>query len=503
MDKRSSGILLHITSLPSPFGIGDMGGEAFKFVDFLVETEQTYWQVLPLNPVSLISGSSPYASFSAFAGNTLLISPEGLLQMNLLQQDDIDNYPKLTEDSVNYGRVLTEKKRLYGRAFHQFINHREKYQHDYSEFCQQNAEWLNDFALFMAFKDHFQDSDWGAWAKEIKDRQAGAIEKLHKQLEREVEYQKFMQFIFFKQWNALKKYCNERGIQIIGDIPYYVNYDSAEVWKNPELFKLDSDKRPTHVAGVPPDYFSSTGQLWGNPVYNWSKMKERNYQWWINRIEQNLKLYDIIRIDHFRGFLAYWEVPASESTAINGQWVTVSGEDIFKTFKKAFPHLPILAEDLGVITDDVRELMQKFELPGMKILVFAFDDSLPRNPYAPHNHIRNCVVYTGTHDNNTVRGWYKEETSDQDKSRISEYLGRELLEHQINWEFIRMAMMSVANMVIFPLQDVLGLDSSDRMNRPATLDGNWKWRMKTDQITAHVREKLKQMTYLFNRQRSS
>lgn len=501
MDKRSSGILMHITSLPSRYGIGDMGTEAYKFADFLIDTQQTYWQVLPLNPISLISGSSPYSSYSAFAGNTLLISPDGLVEMNLIEQSDVDNYPELSGDSVQYGRVLSEKKKISVNAFENFKKNREKYGENFSHFCQHNQDWLNDFARFMAFKDHFQDSDWGTWPPGIKNRIPEDLSDLDKKLHDQIEYQKFMQYIFFHQWENLKKYCNERGIQIIGDIPYYVNYDSAEVWTNPEFFKLDSDKRSTHVAGVPPDYFSSTGQLWGNPVYNWEELRKNGYEWWIKRLDQTLKLYDIVRIDHFRGFLAYWEVPAHESTAINGHWEKVPGEDIFQKLKIAFPDLPILAEDLGVITDDVRELMKNFELPGMKILVFAFDDSLPRNPYAPHNHVHNCVVYTGTHDNNTVRGWFKEETSDEDKSRISEYLGRELLEHKIHWEFIRLAMMSVANTVIFPMQDVLGLDSKHRMNLPATLDGNWKWRLLADQISQDVRDKLRRMTYLFNRQR--
>lgn len=502
MEKRSSGILMHITSLPSDFGIGDLGPEAYRFADFLFETKQTYWQVLPLNPTSLISGNSPYASYSAFAGNTLLISPQLLNEMGLLPRHALQDFPRLPNDFVDYPEVIKHKERLYHTAFAEFKNNTSKFEGDYQQFCSDNSDWLIDFVSFMAFKMYFHDKDWGAWPAEIKNRQRAALRELQKKLADQMEYQKFLQFIFFKQWGNLRRYCNERGIQIIGDIPYYVNYDSAEVWTNPHLFKLTKSKKPEFVAGVPPDYFSRTGQLWGNPVYRWDKMKLNKYDWWIQRIKQTLKLYDIIRIDHFRGFLAYWEVPASEETAMNGRWIPVPGEDIFVRFKKVFPDLPILAEDLGVITDDVRDLMKKFNLPGMRILVFAFDESLPYNAYAPHNHIPECVVYTGTHDNNTVRGWFREETSPADKQRIFDYLGREVREEEIHWEFIRLAMMSVANTVIFPLQDVLGLDSKHRMNTPATLEGNWKWRLGSNPISSDIKEKLKRMTYLFRRERT-
>jgi 4-alpha-glucanotransferase len=502
MDKRSSGILMHITSLPSRFGIGDLGPEAYHFADFLIETKQTYWQLLHLNPTSLISGNSPYASYSAFAGNTLLISSHLLMEMGLLQASQLAEYPTMATDFVDYRAVIREKNKIYHLAYEQFKINQTKYRSTYDQFCTENAYWLSDFARFMTFKIHFKEKDWGSWPAEIKNRQKAALTTLEKKLIDQIDYQKFLQYIFFRQWESLRKYCNERGIRIIGDIPYYVNYDSAEVWTNPQLFKLDENKKPAFVAGVPPDYFSATGQLWGNPVYYWDKMKTSKYAWWIERIRQNLRLYDIIRIDHFRGFLAYWEVPASETTAIKGQWIPVPGNDIFRHFQKVFPNLPILAEDLGVITDDVRELMKKFHLPGMRILVFAFDDSLPRNSYALHNHIPDCVVYTGTHDNNTVRGWFMEETSDADKRRIYDYLGREVRAEEIHWEFIRLAMMSVANTVIFPLQDILGLDSSHRMNTPATLEGNWKWRMVSGQIIPELREKFRHLMYLFRRERS-
>lgn len=501
MTGRSSGILMHISSLPSSYGIGDFGSGSYQFADFLVETQQTYWQVLPLNPISLISGSSPYASYSAFAGNTLFISPDKLVEMGLLQHSDLVDYPDLPSTFVDYPEVLTWKKALYAKAYDNFRIQNDRFKSEFQEFIKTNRKWLNNFASFMAIKSYFEDKDWGSWPVKIKNREQKELKALEKKLGNQIEYQKFLQFIFFRQWNELKTYCNQRGIQIIGDIPYYVNYDSAEVWSSPELFKLTRAKRSEFVAGVPPDYFSTTGQLWGNPVYRWDIMKKRNFRWWKERIAQNLRLYDLIRIDHFRGFLAYWEVPAREKTAINGKWVSVPGEDVFVQFKKAFSYLPILAEDLGVITDDVRELMKKFGLPGMRILLFAFDENLPRNAYAPHNHIQNCVVYTGTHDNNTTRGWYAEETSEADRERISHYLGKKISIEEIHWDFIRMAMMSVANTVIIPVQDVLGLDSAHRMNRPATLNGNWKWRLLSEQLSHDMKQRLLGVTQLFGRSR--
>jgi len=501
MTGRSSGILMHISSLPSSYGIGDFGSGAYQFADFLVETQQTYWQVLPLNPISLISGSSPYASYSAFAGNTLFISPDKLIETGLLKHSDLDDYPELPAAYVEYPEVLKWKKVLYAKAYDNFKIQNNHFQSEFQEFTNKNRGWLNNFASFMAVKNYFDDKDWGNWPAKIKNRERRELSALEKKLSDQIEYQKFLQYIFFKQWDSLKNYCNGKGIHIIGDIPYYVNYDSAEVWSNPELFKLTRGKKPEYVAGVPPDYFSTTGQLWGNPVYRWDIMKKRGFQWWKQRIAQNLRLYNLIRIDHFRGFLAYWEVPAQEQTAINGKWVNVPGEEVFVKFKRAFSDLPILAEDLGVITEDVRQLMKKFELPGMRILLFAFDENLPENAYAPHNHIQNCVVYTGTHDNNTTRGWYAEETSEADRERISQYLGKKISIEDIHWDFIRMAMMSVANTVMIPVQDVLGLDSSHRMNRPATLNGNWKWRLLAEQLSPDIKQQLLGVTHLFGRAR--
>ncbi|MFZ0391587.1 MAG: 4-alpha-glucanotransferase [Calditrichia bacterium] len=499
MKRRGCGVLMHISSLPSRFGIGDMGPEAYRFVDFLYETKQIFWQVLPLNPTSAISGNSPYASPSAFAGNKLFISPELLLRMDLLSRDDLNTYPQLPDENVDYSGVIAAKAKLFHLAYQKFKDDRDRYRYDYERFINEHANWLEPYAAFIAFKQHFNDSVWSDWPQEIRDRNKTALDRLKAELAEKIEYEKFIQFLFFKQWTLLKNYCNEHGIQIIGDIPYYVNYDSADVWTHPEIFKLDAQKEPTHVAGVPPDYFSETGQLWGNPVYRWDVLKAAGYDWWIQRVVHNLKLYDIARIDHFRGFLAYWEVPASETTAINGEWVQAPADDFFNTLLQRFTNLPILAEDLGVITPDVRELMQKYDLPGMRLLVFAFDESLPNNSYAPHNHVKDCVVYTGTHDNNTVIGWFKQEVDDAMKERLFTYLGWEVPEEKIHWALIRLALMSVANLVILPMQDILGLDSEHRMNRPATLNGNWKWRLKPEQIQPEITASLKRLVEMYGR----
>jgi 4-alpha-glucanotransferase len=333
----------------------------------------------------------------------------------------------------------------------------------------------------------------------LRDRQESAIKEWTENLSGHILREKFLQYIFFNQWYSLKNYCDSINIKILGDIPIYVNYDSSDVWAHPDIFSLDRDKRPVFVSGVPPDYFSATGQLWGHPVYNWDILKKSGYEWWIKRIEHNLKLFHLFRLDHFRGFVGYWEVPAGEKTAINGKWVKAPAEDFFKTLLKVFPHISIIAEDLGVITPDVKEIMKKFGFPGMKVLLFAFSEDLPTNPYALHNHINNCVVYTGTHDNNTIKGWFKRELDHEGKKRLSEYLGREVSDKTVHWEIIRLAMMSVADMAIIPMQDVLGLGESDRMNLPASTSGNWEWRLAPDQISPSLIKKLSEITRIHGR----
>ncbi|MFP3869645.1 MAG: 4-alpha-glucanotransferase [Syntrophobacteria bacterium] len=497
MKRRGSGILLHLTSLGSPFGIGDMGSSAYRFVDFLSATGQSFWQILPLNPTDPGHGNSPYHSISAYACNPLLISPELLLQDGLLDGTDLESPPEFARDRVKYREVRVYKENLLMRAYEQFKRRRDDY--DYEEFCVRNSFWLEDFALFRALRAHFGGLVWSEWPRELRDRHPEALERAGAELTDGIGMEKFLQYIFFKQWIALKTYCNDRGIHLIGDMPIYVTYDSADLWSHPGLFKLNHENKPEAVAGVPPDYFSATGQLWGNPLYRWDVLRENGYEWWIKRIARNLELLDFLRIDHFRGFVAYWQVPATEKTAINGTWVEAPVFDFLKHLARRFPYLPFIAEDLGIITPDVREVMTHFEFPGMKVLLFAFGEDLPTNPYAPHNHVHNCVVYTGTHDNNTARGWFEKEATPEQKKRIALYLGREVAPEEFHRELIRLAMMSVANLVILPIQDILGLGEEARMNRPAQTGNNWKWRLDSELLTEDVAGKLLEMTEIYGR----
>ena len=493
--KRGSGILLHITSLPSAHGIGDLGPWSYEFADFLSEAKQSFWQILPLNPTVAACGSSPYHSSSAFAGNTLLISPDSMVEEGLLTEGDIKPAPYFEKKEVDYPKVISYKEKIFNKAHERFKRSRED---EFEKFCSENSSWLEDFALFAALRVHF-GRVWNEWPSKIRDRQLKALQKLKNQLHDRIEREKFLQYVFFKQWFSLKSYCNDKGIQIIGDIPIYVDFDSADVWVNSGIFKLNGEKRPSFVAGVPPDYFSSTGQLWGHPVYRWDVLKELGYAWWIRRIEHNLKFFDLVRIDHFRGFVAYWEVQAGEKTAVKGRWVEAPAEDFFAALRERFSSPPIIAEDLGIITPDVREMINRLGFPSMRVLLFAFGEDLPTNPYAPHNHVKNSVVYTGTHDNNTVRGWFEREATPEDKKRLFRYLGREVSAQDVHWEFIRLAMMSVANMVIFPIQDILGLDEKARMNQPAIVEGNWRWRLLPEQLTPALARKLSEMTEIYGR----
>lgn len=497
MNVRSSGILLHVTSLPSPFGIGDMGPCAYRFADFLSETGQSVWQILPLNPPRE-GHYSPYLSPSAFAGNPLLISPELLVRDGLIPEEEIAALPGYSRNRVEFDRAIPFKKRLLERA-HRSFRERQDLQ-GYEAFCSENQHWLDDFALFMALQSSLDNKVWHEWPPELRDRDRHALSAAAQALQDDIFREKFFQYVFHTQWLSLKEYCNERGIKIFGDIPIYIDYNSADVWTHPELFKLNEEKRPIAVSGVPPDYFSKTGQLWGHPIYRWDVLKLTDYQWWLDRIAHNLKLCDLVRIDHFRGFVAYWEVPAGEDTAINGKWIEGPSSDFFKTVIDRFPELPIVAEDLGLITADVEEVIRELDLPGMKVLLFAFGDDTATNPYVPHNLVTNCIAYTGTHDNNTARGWFDEESSEEDKRRLLNYLGCEVPPAELHWALIRLLMMSVANTVVFPMQDVLGLGSEDRMNTPATTDGNWRWRLDPDLLIPPVKEKLLSMTRTYGRQ---
>ncbi len=496
MKSRGSGVLLHVTSLPSPHGIGDLGPSAYQFADFLAQAGQSYWQILPLTPIHPVGGNSPYFGRSAFAGNPLLISPELLARDGLLTDGEISSPPASPDSYVDFPSVIPYKEKLFDRAFDRF--RKRKPARDYQDFCSRNALWLEDYCRFVAIHSHFGGKAWGDWPPEIRDRGTEALKALDRELSPFLEKEKFLQYTFFQQWSALKNYCNQRGIRIIGDLPIYVNYDSADVWGHPEIFKLDAEKKPYVVSGVPPDYFSKTGQLWGNPIYRWEELRRTGFDWWIRRMEQNGRLCDLMRIDHFIGLSAYWEVPAEEKTAVNGKWVPAPGEEFLKKFYKKFPLFPLIAEDLGLVTPAVRKLMEKFGIPGMKVLLFAFGGDTA-NPYLPHNHIPRCLLYTGTHDNNTVRGWFDREASAEEKKNLFRYLGREISGQEVCGEFTRLAMMSVADMIILPAQDLLGLGAESRMNTPSRTDGNWKWKLLPGQITPEFSDWLRELTEIYGR----
>jgi len=492
--SRSSGILLHPTSLPGPFGIGDLGGEAYQFLDLLTEMGQSLWQVLPLGPTGF--GDSPYASFSAFAGNPLLISPALLEKEGLLSPKDIQSFPAFQETCVEYGDVIPFKTQLLQKAYETFNADASSLQRgDFDSFCHENGSWLEDFTLFMALKQIHQ-AVWNNWPKDQAMRNPDALSKAKKDYEQLINAHKFFQYLFFKEWDAVKKYANSLGIRIIGDIPIFVAYDSADVWAHQDLFYLDKSGHPLVVAGVPPDYFSKTGQLWGNPLYRWNAMAKNGYNWWMERFRINTLMLDMIRLDHFRGFEAYWEIPAGEETAIKGRWVKGPGEKFFHALKKILGEIPIIAEDLGVITPEVEALRDAFGFPGMKILQFAFGGGAD-NPYLPHNYSPNCVVYTGTHDNDTTVGWYTSSSTPQEQDRVRRYI--QTNGSEIHWDMIRLDLSSVARMAIFPLQDLLGLDGKGRMNFPGKPSGNWRWRFRFEQITHSAINRLKDLSFLFGR----
>ena len=483
---RSSGILIHPTSFPGRYGIGDLGPQAYRFLDFLADAGGKLWQILPLGPTGY--GDSPYQSFSAFAGNPYLISPDLLLDENLLHADDLADIPDFPTDEVDFGWIISWKLNLLERAFIRF--EREpglgSVREAYARFCTDSANWLDDYALFMAIKEANGGGAWTGWSQELKDHDKATLDKARTDHSDAIERYKFYQFVFFKQWGDLRAYASGKDIQIIGDIPIFVSMDSADVWANPELFFLDEQKLPTVVAGVPPDYFSKTGQLWGNPLYKWTVHKKNSYVWWIERFKAILAMVDIVRLDHFRGFAGYWEVPAGNLTAEEGRWVPGPGADFFEALRDALGELPIIAEDLGEITPDVFELRDDFNLPGMKILQFAFSDE--SNPFLPHHYPENCVAYTGTHDNDTANGWY-ENASEESRDFARRYMSVD--GSDIAWDMIRALWHSKADMVLAQMQDVLDLGPDARMNFPGHLGGNWTWRMKADALTDKLKEKLK------------
>lgn len=488
--QRESGILLHPTSLPSKYGIGDLGEEAYQFVDFLARSRQKLWQVLPLNPPGY--GESPFQSYSAFAGNPLLISIDGLVQEGLLAERDLVALPVFSAKRVDYSKAREYKLAILQKAYTNFKS-QEKLK-EYHSFIERSF-WLPDYALFMALKEHFQGRPWNQWDSMIARREKQALVSFRKKLADEIEFHYFLQFIFYSQWQALKKYANNKGICIIGDIPIFISFDSSDAWANPHLFELDANGNPIKVAGVPPDYFSATGQLWGNPHYNWKEMSKDDYSWWRARFASILEMVDIVRIDHFRGFEAYWEIPAGEETAINGQWVKGPAERFFSTIIKYLGNIPVIAEDLGVITPEVVELKEQFQFPGMKILQFNLH-SHEKEEFLPENYEANSVVYTGTHDNDTTVGWF-EKLEQRDIDFLVEYLELipEMTEKEICWRIIETALKSQSNTAIIPLQDVLCLGSEARMNYPGTVGGgNWEWRFSVGDLTPEIEEKLATLT---------
>jgi 4-alpha-glucanotransferase len=495
---RSSGILLHPTSLPGRYGIGDLGDWAYRFVDWLEAAGQTVWQMLPLGPTSY--GDSPYQSLSTFAGNTNLISLDKLAEEGWLTQDELADVPDFPVYAVDYGPVINYHHLLLSLAYKRFEENATTEQRiAFSAWEEQNAYWLEDYALFAALKDHNGGKPWTEWPEGQALRHADALDAARAEFQRMIAERRFRQWMFHKQWYALKAYANGKGVRLVGDIPIFVAHDSADTWANRDKFYLDEFGHPTVIAGVPPDYFSPTGQRWGNPLYRWEKMAEDGYSWWISRIRATLSLVDIVRIDHFRGFEAYWEVPASEPTAIKGRWVPGPGMDFFNVVREQLGgNLPIIAEDLGLITPGVEALRDGLGLPGMKILQFAFGGSGGENRFLPHHYIPNCVVYSGTHDNNTTVGWWQSGEADEGiRSFLADYIGHPI--NEANWELIRLGMSSVAHTFIAPLQDVFGFGADTRMNTPGRESGNWTWRFSPEWLENPARDRLAHLTKLYAR----
>lgn len=489
---RSSGILLHPTSLPSPYGSGDFGAAAFHFVDWLAAAGQKMWQILPLGGIG--PGNSPYMSSSAFAGNVLLIDLDDLRAHGWLNADDLALHAEFIEQRVDYSVVYQyrmDKLRLAASRFFADAQHTAEFE----AFCIAEQSWLDDYALFMALAEKFAWQDWAHWDAGLARREKMALAKAAVELEQQVGFWNFCQWCFFRQWRKLKQYANERGVQIIGDIPIFIAYQSAEVWARQDLFELGEDYLPAVIAGVPPDYFSATGQRWGNPLYRWPAHEKEGYAWWIERIRKTTELVDIVRIDHFRGFAGYWEIPASEQTAINGRWMPGPGENLFNAIQASLGTLPIIAEDLGIITPDVAALLEKFNLPGMRILQFAFGGGAD-NPYLPHNFKNNTVVYGGTHDNDTAFGWFNS-ASQRERAFACKYLNTE--GEEINWDLIHAASESVADIAIHSFQDILGLGSEHRMNLPGKAEGYWEWRFTWEQVLPAHSERLYEISAVHGR----
>ncbi|HKH61181.1 MAG TPA: malto-oligosyltrehalose synthase [Flavitalea sp.] len=500
--ERNAGVLLHISSLASPYGVGDLGPGAKAFADFLIRTGQRYWQLLPVNPTEAGQGHSPYSAVSSRAGNILFISPDVLFSQGLLNENDLIQNRMLSVAKADYQSAEKIRKDLFNKAWQNFKDSKnEPMQTEYEKFCDAEKEWLDDFAFYLLLKQFNEGKPWYEWVDEYKSREQRSMKRLADEYQDQLAAIKWLQFIFRQQWNDLKEYCNSHGLLLIGDLPFYVSYDSADVWSHPQLFSLDGEGNRIGVAGVPPDAFSADGQLWGMPVFRWDVLKELGYSWWIERLRSNRKLFDLVRLDHFRAFAGYWEVPASESTARNGEWKVGPGSDFLRTVKEKLGELPFVAEDLGDIDENVLNLRDEFNLPGMKVLQFAFGDDFYESDYIPHNYDQHFVVYTGTHDNNTTLGWYRTEADDEVKQRVEKYLGSCFTDAEIAGAFCRLAMASVAKTVILPIQDILGLDENARMNTPSVAEKNWSWRLLPGQIDEKAEQTLLEWTILYNRKR--
>lgn len=485
--NRSSGILLHISSLPGPFGVGNLGPFADQFTDFLAEAGFTVWQVLPISPVSAVFGNSPYSSQSAFAGNPLFISPEKLEREGLICEEDICRFIREPSSAADYRYATEAMSALLIKAWANFCVKNDKFldmHKDFKKFKQNESGWLRDYALFTVLKEHFGNLCWNEWPLDFSQRNNDSLQNYISQRENAdaIDFVSFIQFVFSRQWNELHERCRAKGISLLGDIPMFVALDSADVWANQDLFDLNEQGRPNCIAGVPPDYFSKTGQRWGNPLYRWDIMEADGFRWWIDRINSMLQKFDAVRVDHFRGFCGYWAIPYSEDTAQYGRWCSAPAAAFFEILKRekqvnGSRKLSLIAEDLGVITDDVRMIMDDLGLPGMKILLFAFGNNVGTNPYAPHNIVRNSVVYTGTHDNNTVYGWWNNESSESERNCFKSYIGHDVRSLDVARQMVLLALSSVAMLAIIPMQDILGLGSECRMNIPGKLGGNWEWRL--------------------------
>ena len=509
--NRAAGVLLHVSSLPGSFGAGDFGPAAYRFADFLASAGFSVWQVLPMTPVGAAFGYSPYSSPSAFAGNVMFISPELLCRDGLAAEASVNQLAVTGERGADYGHALKAREELLLEAWRNFCGEAEKFapmQEEFSRFLAEEKGWLDDYALFAALKKRLGPGCWNEWPEKYRLRDAAALDSFVMEQENAeyISFVSFCQFIFDRQLKELRSYCKNKGVRLFGDMPMFVALDSPDVWAHKDLFDLDGNCRPVCVAGVPPDYFSATGQRWGNPVYNWDAMKNGGFSWWLGRMKRALAMYDLVRIDHFRGFCGYWAIPAAEPTAVSGSWKPSPGRDLMKVFFDNFQsegRLPLVAEDLGIITEDVRALMSEFSLPGMKVLQFAFGSGVGSNPYAPHNIVGNSVVYTGTHDNNTARGWWERDASEDEKRHFCSYTGCESDGLKVAEEMTRLALSSVASLAVVPMQDLLSLDASCRMNTPATCSGNWNWRLTEDEFSQaaspDLSGKIRELNVLFGR----